>query len=97
MTDAALVSASIVLSSGILCAAVIASRRSTGQLTEVLRDEVKAIFETKDQIAKTERAVDGAQRAMVALYHDNHALLREVLKREQACIAREQGLDRDCA
>src|SRR6185369_13065 len=93
MTDAAFVAAAIVLSSGVISSAIIATRASTGALTETFRDEIRAIIAAKDQIAKTERALDDMQRSAIALYHDNHSVLRELLKREQDCIAREQGID----
>lgn len=75
MTDAGIVSAAIVLSSGLICASFIARRCDRGEWVEARR-----------QLAVTERAV-------VALSEFNHQFLHELLAREQACIAREQGLD----
>lgn len=86
MTDAALISAAIVVSSGAICAAIIAQARSCGQYSQAITDEIRSLLDAKDQLSKTERA-------MAALYHDNHAVLRDLLRREQECIAREQAND----
>jgi len=93
MTDTAIVSAAIMLSSGMIFAAVVWKTRSRGQWAELVADEIRVILDARDEIHKARRAVEEGTRAVAAQYADNHQVLRELLKREQELMTREQALE----
>lgn len=93
MTDAALVSASIVLSSGMICAAMLKRATTRGQWAELVADEIRVILDAKEEIHQGKLSIRAANDTMTALYVDNHAVLRELLKRETDLTAREQALE----